>query len=366
MTFASSLLLYPYAAMEFDAKDPDIAGTAGLPDTWISAAAQVAEARDADVLLYNADFRRPNDTFVIDLCQHRRRRPNVVVVVVSNGGDAAVAYRLARCLQRNYETVSAFITGWCKSAGTIFAIGAHELVISDHGELGPLDVQMQEKDELWGMSSGLTVMESLTALQERGFQMMESYFLQIVGRSAGQITFRTATEVASSLVAGLLSPVYGRLDPMHIGEAARAMQIARDYGQRLDEGSGNLRSPDALEQLVAGFSEHGFVIDRDEAAIYFHDVSRPSDELASLEEVLDDVGRVPLVDGSPLIRFLSNEREEELDDQQDNDRGPEELAAAPRGTVAEAPGRSDEHAERERGPALEAVSGLAAAGEDGN
>lgn len=354
--------------MAFEAENPESALIGGLPQEWVSAADAVADEHDSDVLLYNADFRRPWDAFVIDLCQERQTRPNVLVVVVSSGGDASAAYRMARCLQRSYDHVTAFITGWCKSAGTIFAIGANKLVISDHGELGPLDVQMREKDELWGMSSGLTVMEALTALQERGFQMLESYFLQILGRSGGQVTFRTATEIASAFTAGLLGPVYARLDPMHIGEAARAMQIARDYGQRLDAEAGNLISPAALEQLVAGFSEHGFVIDREEAGMYFNDVAAPSRELTELEVALEDVARVPIDEGPPLIRFLSTEREEEPHEQQGDARGPEESAEAPSATASEAPGHSASDSPDERDGSLdEALQAVTRqSDEDGN
>ena len=46
-------------------------------------------------------------------------------------------------------------------------MGAHELVVSDHGELGPLAVQMSKKDELWLTQTGLTVTDTLRSLHGR-------------------------------------------------------------------------------------------------------------------------------------------------------------------------------------------------------
>ncbi len=78
--------------------------------------------------------------------------------------DADVAYRIARCLQHRYERITAVISGQCKSAGTLLAIGAHELAFSDHGELGPLDVQLRKADDMWAATSGLTVRNVCDAL----------------------------------------------------------------------------------------------------------------------------------------------------------------------------------------------------------
>lgn len=105
----------------------------------------VAEETDADVIHYNGLIDRPIDKELIDNCISRRKRTNALVILVTFGGDPNVAYRIARCLQNNYRRFSLYVSGCCKSAGTLIALGAHELVVSDHGELGPLDVQLSKK-----------------------------------------------------------------------------------------------------------------------------------------------------------------------------------------------------------------------------
>src|SRR5215210_636420 len=119
---------------------------------------QVATEQDADVLLYNGEISwdwTPNEN-VIDMCKCcAQNRPNVVIILVSHGGDPDAAYRISRCLQHNYQKVIVYIPGFCKSAGTLIAIGGSEIVMSDHGQLGPLDVQIEKPDELFKSGSGL-------------------------------------------------------------------------------------------------------------------------------------------------------------------------------------------------------------------
>ena len=159
------------------------------------------------------------------------------------------AFRIARCLQERYEKYTVFVTGWCKSAGTIIALGASELVVADHGEMGPLDVQLSRKDELFETQSGLTVTSALTTLHEQAFAAFETFMLQIKVKSRTSITTHTAMEIASSLAVGLFSGIYSQVDPMHVGEAGRANRVGKHYGEILIA-RGRNSTPEKLEELV--------------------------------------------------------------------------------------------------------------------
>ncbi len=127
----------------------------------LAAANRVAEEHDADVLFLSGDLDLPNDRKFIEMCDKRSsKRPNAFIIPVTHGGSANVAYRLARCLQRQYDQITACVPGPCGSGGTLLVIGAHNLIITDHGTLGPLDVQIRKADELGEMTSGLTAMEA--------------------------------------------------------------------------------------------------------------------------------------------------------------------------------------------------------------
>ncbi|WP_346032687.1 SDH family Clp fold serine proteinase [Erythrobacter westpacificensis] len=255
---------------------------------------KVSAERDADIILYNGGIFRPCDETLIRECISRGqtgRRKNVVPILVTGGGDPDAAYRIARCLQRHYEKFTLYVSGACKSAGTLIAIGAHELLISDHGELGPLDIQMAKKDEFFGSQSGLTVSTALEALESRAFQAVERMFIEIESNTGGILSVQTATDLASKTVVGLYAPIAGQIDPMHVGEAARALVIADAYGTRLNQHSGNLASPTALNQLYTSYPSHGFVIDREEARSLFKDVSEPNENELALVEALGAMGR---------------------------------------------------------------------------
>lgn len=292
--------------------------------SWRKAGNDLGEEEDLDVILYRGPIRRPYDEQLIELCRNIERRKNVLLILVTLGGDAHAAYRIARCLQEKYSRFSLFISGTCKSAGTLVAVGADEIVFGPHGEMGPLDVQMPKSDELWEMRSGLTVMSALDTLEEQAFNMVEQYMLDIKMRSGGQITFRTSADIAAGLTTSLLEPIYGRIDPMHVGEAGRAMQIAAQYGNRLNVRFGNLRDG-GLASLVRGHADHACVIDRQEAEEYFFDVRKASPNELLLADGLAGVARYPSDDES-FVAHVNPKHDTEIADGEEDEPGSEDGA----------------------------------------
>lgn len=268
-----------------------------------------AESKDADVILLSGETERPLDHHFILTCTKRKRRQNVLLVLVTPGGNAHAAYRIARCLQRNWSKVVVFVPGWCKSAGTLLAIGAHELVMGDAGEFGPIDVQRPKQDELWASSSGLTEDAAIGSLEEASIKMFEHLVFEIKKISRGTVSFGVAAEVASSFTGALLGNVFAQIDPLKIGENSRAMNIAKDYGLRLGRISQNLSDASgSLETLVSSYSSHGFCIDREEARELFRNVTSPEEHSSDLQilcDLLGDHAYEPVEQG--CFRFLNTE-----------------------------------------------------------
>lgn len=275
----------------------------------------LSESSDSDIILYNGVIQRPCDEEIIreTIARGEGRRKNAILVLVTPGGDPDAAYRIARCLQGKYAKFTVYVSGICKSAGTLIAVGAHELIISDHGELGPLDIQMAKKDEFFASQSGLTVSTALEALETRAFRAIERMFLEIENNTGGMLSVQTATDLASKTVVGMYAPIAGQIDPMHIGEAARALLIADAYGQRLNRHSQNLASAETMSELFTQYPSHGFVIDREEAERLFIRVREPSPEEARLAVALGPWGRRPLEsDPKKTVRFLNDPKPAEL------------------------------------------------------
>lgn len=279
---------------------------AQAPESIEQIAQRIAVEQDTDILFYTGSIHRPDDTLLIRKCVQRRRRTNVTLVMLSTGGDADAAYRIARCLQSKYKKFTFYVAGYCKSAGTLVALGAHELVFSDFGELGPLDVQMSKKDELFEVESGLTVMDAITTLNEKAYAAFEDFFLRTKAGGAGSITMHSAAEFATQLTTGLFSQLYAQIDPMHVGEAGRALEIADYYGSRLLAASGNCNQS-ALTWLNTQYPHHGFVIDRDEASTLFENVREPTPSEYMLAESLTSKSRFPERTRGAKIEFLNDE-----------------------------------------------------------
>jgi hypothetical protein len=261
-----------------------------------SLAEKIAKRLDADLLFYNAPVERHFDQRVIELCNSRRRRKNVALFLITSGGDADAAYRIAACLQNKYAQFLLFVPGYCKSAGTLVALGAHQVIISDHGENGPLDVQLVRKDELLGSESGLTATTSLQTLNKQAFLGFEYFLLQITRKAGPSLSTKTVTDIAVKMATALFCPIYQQIDPTHVGEAERALEIAKAYGHRLVSRSQNLRGETEvmLDHLISHYPSHGFIIDYAEAKEIFKNVRNFTADEAQLMSHLGSLGRWPV------------------------------------------------------------------------
>ena len=126
---------------------------------------EIAAANECDVLLLNGEIHPLAGRQFIKTLASRPHAKNVLLLLVTPGGDPDAAFKIGRALQNGYSRVTIFVPGWCKSAGTLIALSAHELVIADEGELGPLDIQIAKSDEIMELGSGLTVDAAMKSLE---------------------------------------------------------------------------------------------------------------------------------------------------------------------------------------------------------
>lgn len=260
----------------------------------VDSANQVASQLEADVYLFSASIQREAAaSFCEKVHSLETKRPNAALILTTYGGDPDAAFIMGRLLQRCYSKLFVFVFGFCKSAGTLLAIAASDIIMSDDGELGPLDIQMGKDDEIFKRSSGLDINESIKFLRSLAADLFYKEFIKL--KAIGSLTTKTAAEIAQLLATGIINPIAAQIDPLRIGEAERLMRIARDYGRLLNP---NL---DKLEALVTGYPSHGFVIDREQANEIFGSVRAPSGAEVALEKALGEIVRQP----SDIIEFLT-------------------------------------------------------------
>ncbi|HEX4860168.1 MAG TPA: hypothetical protein VFV07_02960, partial [Rhizomicrobium sp.] len=197
------------------------------------------------------------------------------------------------------------VSGRCKSAGTLLALGAHELIFTPYGELGPLDIQLSKVDRFDQMQSGLTITDSLNTLELRALDRFYKMVTEYISANNGLLSFASASKAASDFVTQLYAPVFSRIDPEEVGAKARSMRIATDYGRRLAVKSQNLR-PNTLKALSETYSSHSFVIDQQEASTLFLRVRSASEAERKVVAALDRYARFEVSSASNVVfRALS-------------------------------------------------------------
>lgn len=221
-------------------------------------------------------------------CLAKAPKKDARLILVTVGGDPHAAYKMALTMRRHHKgDIEICVPSLCKSAGTLLCIGANSLVIGDEGELGPLDVQYEKKDELRGRMSGLDIIQAIADLRRQTLVAFD-YFLHSIGGSRPN---KQMVKIATDLTRGFIGPIAGRIDPIMLGAHNRGMDIASHYGTRLNDRSKALKSSDALDQLIAGYPSHRAIIDRDEAKNLFNKVTEPDKgTLELLAKVEADIG----------------------------------------------------------------------------
>lgn len=274
---------------------------------------------DQDMFVYSGGIYEEAVAEAMNTIATGRSKDKVTLLLTTEGGDPNAAYRLGRFLQNLYEYIRVLIVGHCKSAGTLVTIAADELAFGPWGELGPLDVQVAKKDELMFVNSGLDSLQAFALVTGHVYTAFENYMLQTVLKSHGAVSFATASEIATRLATGLITPLAAQIDPHRLGEIDRMMAVATAYGERLDRG--NLREG-ALDALVNDYPSHGFIIDMEEAqGELFNKVTFMSMEEIVLVTVLDKVLKGCCYEPSRGIvtfdvrRIGSEEAEGDLDDE---------------------------------------------------
>lgn len=279
------------------------------------AANRIAKSIDSDLLIFNYEVLSPVDFSFMVTVSNRSRRKNVVLFLITEGGSADSAFRMMRALQSNYERITIVVPGWCKSAGTLMCVGAHELQMQGLGEMGPLDVQIVKADEMDEQKSGLAAEAAFEKLQQESFKFFMG-FVRDLGASEYRVTLRTAFDIATKMTVGVVTPIFDKLEPVTIGEDYRSNKLAMAYAERLDAHSKNLkrgRDFDALEVLLSNYQSHGFAIDCKEAKDLFKNVNPISPDFIEVLKFLGTDSYAPRSrrqEQTPRMEFLNDAPEQ--------------------------------------------------------
>ena len=191
------------------------------------AANAVADALDACVFVYGgpidgAGFFRLGST--LQPRDEKPQRSNSVLILRTTGGDANAAYRIARTMQMASKEFVLCVPRYCKSAGTLIALGAHRLMMGVLSEIGPLDVQLDQRDEIGEVRSGMVVGTALKGLREETMEVYEHIMLGIKAGSDQNVSFEVSSRIATNLASRVMASIYAQINPELLGNDLRHLK----------------------------------------------------------------------------------------------------------------------------------------------
>ena len=87
------------------------------------------------------------------------------MLLATPGGDGETAIRLVRQAQSRCQRPTVIVPAQAKSAGTLLALGANEILMSATSDLGPVDPQLQLRDGLY--AAGKTIISAVEDAEAR-------------------------------------------------------------------------------------------------------------------------------------------------------------------------------------------------------
>jgi hypothetical protein len=197
------------------------------------------------------------------------------LIIHSGGGSVHAAYQVMTMLRLHAKKVYACVPFWAKSAATLLCIGADKIVLGEHAELGPLDVQIWEEKQpgKGDYHSALDPFKALEQMQSFSVDALSSAMRFIVNNY--EMSYDDSLRHAVAFVGVTTGPLVARLDPEKIGQYSRELSVATEYGTRLLRRSTKWpanKINEVVDQLVYGYPSHEFVIDYLEARSLGFDV----------------------------------------------------------------------------------------------
>ena len=188
------------------------------------------------------------------------------LVIHSSGGDIDSAYQIAELLRLHAKKINACVPYYAKSAATLLCISSDEIIMDELAQLGPLDAQVRAGKKGGGQYvSALNPFKALEQLQKFALETL-TFSIQMLDKNT-ELGHDECTKHAVAFVAATSGPLFAKLDPEKLGEYSRALNVGKEYGERLLKRFGNWddkKRRDVLEKLVHGYPSHDYVIDQRE------------------------------------------------------------------------------------------------------
>jgi hypothetical protein len=190
------------------------------------------------------------------------------VVLDTYGGSLDSAFKTVLFLSRFAERIRVFVPRRAKSAGTLIAIGAHELKMSAFAELGPLDTQIVDPRNPTELVSALDCYQSVDYVRAFGLTTLRRTLVALAKEMQTGIPLSELLNTAEHLSTGSITSMLAQIKALDFGGWGRTLKIGELYAKSLLTRLGYTPAEAGriAYQLVYGYTHHPFPIDLNEAA----------------------------------------------------------------------------------------------------
>lgn len=113
---------------------------------------------NADVMAFTgsiSEFFVPKVKGIIEtLAKSPDKKDTIYIILKTPGGSAEAVERYVNILRHHYATVNFIVPDYAYSAGTIFCMSGDNILMDYYSVLGPIDPQVQNKDNRWVAALG--------------------------------------------------------------------------------------------------------------------------------------------------------------------------------------------------------------------
>ncbi|MEM8771113.1 MAG: hypothetical protein AAGD92_05620 [Pseudomonadota bacterium] len=198
-----------------------------------------------------------------DVLEAIRRTPAdkpLEFVLHTPGGLVLPALQIARAIKAHPARTSVFVPHYAMSGGTLIALAADEIVLSEHAVLGPIDPQI----------GGLPAASVVRVAQEKPIQATEDYTLVLADVGAMAIT--QLQKAAQELLSGTVSDNAAVAISQQLSEGRWTHDYPIHYGEALELGLKVSREmPQGIMDLMALFPD---TVKRQSSVKYFTEEAR--------------------------------------------------------------------------------------------
>lgn len=157
--------------------------------------AAISQVRKRDILVYAADLNKGNAPISIQYADvlpitdqlDNLHGKSLDLVLESPGGSGEVAEDIIRILRGRYDDIAVIIPGWAKSAATIMAMAADEILMGTSSALGPIDAQLSWQGKVFSAEALLEGLKKIKDEVVATGQLNRAYIPILQGISPGEL-----------------------------------------------------------------------------------------------------------------------------------------------------------------------------------